>query len=408
MIKAVLDGDWFSGATWDGGIVPTSTDNVDLNGHNLTTTHTIYFNSLTNENGGHITWTASPENLIACQGGDITAVNNIFRWSVSGIYIYVNNVSSLTTYTLAQNRAEATTFYQTANNYTTASCNFFCHKLTTNENSVGCVFATAYNQDASGYMNFNFYGDIDHYGGLISIRNGGYNYSATMNCNMLAYVRPFNGGGFVGSYNGKLTYNGNIICHYENQTYGENFNITLFNGNITFYGNDIITLPPNYIGTISRYGGGNYSYNIPNNAIIDNFNDYGETTYASNLTGLNNFTLTGLLRYGTHTYYSSANSNTLMGYGTITTQNNGKIISASSNFLACKSYIIQNPETFSHICEDGNFVITPTSTPIVYPNENDVKKDVFYAYGTKRGTLEPVTVDATNTINVYPYKRRCN
>lgn len=38
--------------------------------------------------------------------------------------------------------------------------------------------------------------------------------------------------------------------------------------------------------------------------------------------------------------------------------------------------------------------------------ENDVKINVPYAYGVKVGTLEPVQVNATNTINVYPYKKR--
>ena len=41
-----------------------------------------------------------------------------------------------------------------------------------------------------------------------------------------------------------------------------------------------------------------------------------------------------------------------------------------------------------------------------YPAESNVKKDVTYAFGQKVGTLEPVTVDSRNTINVYPYAKR--
>ena len=61
----------------------------------------------------------------------------------------------------------------------------------------------------------------------------------------------------------------------------------------------------------------------------------------------------------------------------------------------------------------GNYGLNLQTDSIVfenvdYPNEADVKKDVTYAFGTKTGTLESVTVTNTNTINVYPYKRRNN
>lgn len=40
-----------------------------------------------------------------------------------------------------------------------------------------------------------------------------------------------------------------------------------------------------------------------------------------------------------------------------------------------------------------------------YPAEENVKKDIHYAYGAKIGTLEPIR--STNTINIYPYAKRC-
>lgn len=91
------------------------------------------------------------------------------------------------------------------------------------------------------------------------------------------------------------------------------------------------------------------------------------------------------------------------------TINGNLYYSVKNPFLNVADVVFENDNWEWRYIGEGDpvFIILPyPSQPNVFPQEIDVRKDVPYAYGVKVGKLEPVTVTNTNTINVYPYKKR--
>lgn len=174
----------------------------------------------------------------------------------------------------------------------------------------------------------------------------------------------------------KLTVNGNVNgqLYYCPLPYNDN---VIINGNVIQEENHALI---NYAG--SRYTFGSLTING-----LYKLNYYPLTTNAAD-------------RW--------AGAFTVNGELNVSQYNNTPLILNKNIVINGKLNILAN----NNIIPSSVGVTTQTQIEITsgadYPNEGDVKKDVSYDYGQMVGTLESVTVTNTNTINVYPYKRRCN
>lgn len=431
LIKAINNGDWFSASTWDTSNVPTANDDVYLNGYNLTANNTIHFNTLSNRSaedineGGKITFSSFSGNIL-CQGGDIYATNNIFTWGNWTATVEANKIYSYTQYTVAQQRTY-TTFYSTWNaNYNNVLLYITANKIITDENSVGMLVFSAYT--GAAYRTLVISADIEHNGGFISDTLSAYGANGLLNGNVVCRTQLFSVNFVNNHISGRYcTVNGNILCmDFEepfvcNSNYfngdltfngNGNYNLSLriqsFNGNITYNGSGLLSLGGAYYGNIYNNSTNTNYGSAWGTCTINNYYDNSTSTYFSNLATTVNMTLTGEFHYNYHQAFT--NNAYYTGFRKITTTDNGKIyIKGNNNYLLSTYLEINNPDRFAYNFVDitPNWLIIPyESSPNVYPSETDVRKDVPYAYGAKVGKLEPVTVDATNTINVYPYKKR--
>ena len=83
---------------------------------------------------------------------------------------------------------------------------------------------------------------------------------------------------------------------------------------------------------------------------------------------------------------------------------------ASPSPLGCIIYTLTTPDDFRIIYTGDEYPQLmyisgyDLNNRQQYPSEDDVKKNVEYAYGAKKGKLEPV--NNTNTINIYPNAKR--
>lgn len=246
----------------------------------------------------------------------------------------------------------------------------------------------------------------------------------------------------VSAYNA-ITIVGNVESTYAFMQIGSNSSVNLYvTGNIsTKYGT--------FVTKSTGSGSFNCNFNVTGNITIDNgdlmsqnFTGNRSLTVAGNCFlqngkvlpigySLNSFTLIGSLlnNYGL---------NILAEDATIT----GNISYASATGgmgIFANSLTINNPDTFT-----WKDITEPRSNPFIiltdaemnnrqqYPSEGVVKQGVEYVWGEKIGTYQAppesvvlkdyvydndekvgtleneVIVDNTNTINVYPYKRRNN
>lgn len=433
LIKAINNGDWFSASTWDTSNVPTVNDDVYLNGYNLTANNTIHFKTLSNRSaegineGGKITFSSFSTNIL-CQGGDIDAIDNIFTWGQWAATVEANYIYSYTRYTTQQDKTTATFYCTGTSTYGMVFLHITADKLITNENSIGYVVRSAYTSAA--YTSLDINTDIEHYGGFISNTLSAFGANGILNGNVICKKTLFENGFVNNNHSGRYgTINGNILCVDFTEPFS--CNITYFNGDLTFngVGNSNLSLSiSSFNGNIIYNAGGllsvggTYYGNIYNNSTnttygaawgtctINNYYDNSTSTYFSNLATTVDMTLTGEFHYNYHQAFT--NNAHYTGFRKITTTDNGKIyIKGNNNYLLSTYLEINNPDKFAYNFVDitPNWLIIPyESSPNVYPQETDVRKDVPYAYGQMIGKLEPVTVDSRNTINVYPYKRRCN
>lgn len=300
------------------------------------------------------------------------------------------------------------------------------NKIITDENSVGMLVMSAYT--AAPYRSLVINADIEHNGGFISDTLSAYGANGLLNGNVVCRTNLFSVN-FVNNHgSGRYcTVNGNILCmdfeepfscnsNYFNGdlTFNGNGNYSLslsihsFNGNITYNGDGMLSIAGTYYGNIYNNSTNTTYGSAWGNCSINNYYDNSTSTYFSNLATTVNMTLTGEFHYNFHQAFT--NNTYYMGFRKIVTTDNGKIyIKGNNNYLLSTYLEINNPDSFAYNFVDitPNWLIIPyDSSPIVYPQETDVRKDVPYAYGQMVGKLEPVTVDSRNTINVYPYRHR--
>jgi uncharacterized membrane protein len=83
-ITSVGSGDWNTGATWSGGVVPTSTDIVTiLSGHNVTVSANTTIGNVTVASGGTLTLTCSTTSTLTIASNSTLTVNGTF--TVAGV-----------------------------------------------------------------------------------------------------------------------------------------------------------------------------------------------------------------------------------------------------------------------------------------------------------------------------------
>lgn len=261
-------------------------------------------------------------------------------------------------------------------------------------------------------------------------------YNITANLEHYGYSTLL-GTGAVGSANRQTTLQGNITSFTTNGTYalgaGGSGGLTTINGNLNgaycvegFWGATRVTVNGNVsvdgdypaIGIYPSGGG------APTETIIVNGNAKNEFVQWISSSGAANIYV-----YGTYTHDSAVTFNKTVSnfiFGSLI--NTGVVLSCTSvtiyNSLIYKGYnnyigiryqnlYTPNPDTFT-----WKDIAEPRSNPFIiltdaemnnrqqYPPEDEVKQGTEYAFGQKVGTLEPVTVDSRNTINVYPYAKR--
>lgn len=216
---------------------------------------------------------------------------------------------------------------------------------------------------------------------------------------------------------------------------------TLLSGGRHYTINGDVQLDKNtgIVANTNNAGGGNSIINgnvyIAETYIGNNWNTpsqyYGVTTVNGNIvnksqslifpvTTSNSLVINGSVETINLMSYSTLTSSSLTIYGNVVCK---KIVS-SNNRTACYLYggtivyddgqipncniIVGEETTIINLNESNNIsLLTKYQLDNIeqYPAENDVKINVPYAYGVKVGTMEPVTVTNTNTINVYSYKK---
>lgn len=254
----------------------------------------------------------------------------------------------------------------------------------------------------------------------ITLANGRH---ITINSNISGYIR-LNNGAIVSGNRASLTINGNLSASIIQYNCTNIYNDYIINGNI-----DISSSQYNLFHT----------------------GDNSNTNFAAKLT-INGNIITGNNQISRHKQLAEVIIN-----GNITTNSsnallsniisagycyfNGRLVSSNGATLSDNLQKLKVGQLTQMQFPDLNGApIVLSAYPLVvdYPQENEVKKDVEYAWGEKVGTYTPnyppesvvlkdyeygdsddrktgtmeneviVEVDNTNTINVFPYKRRNN
>lgn len=184
---------------------------------------------------------------------------------------------------------------------------------------------------------------------------------------------------------GDIVINGNYYGYNAISGSGMNGPVTI-NGNVEMFASKLCGQPHSAVaifGNVKLHGGACISSSTQRNVSI-----YGNIT----LGGQNLFT---------------GNVTTVNFYGDNITLSNFDPLQALffTNDLTVHSEQLEIEQTddYSKAVLISKYQLDNTDQ---YPSESNVKKDVTYAFGQKVGTLEPLTVDSRNTINVYPYAKR--
>lgn len=220
-----------------------------------------------------------------------------------------------------------------------------------------------------------------------------------------AYVFYYTFGAYRTTINGSVDFsNSNCVLQHTAITNTQNAWSLVITGNVKTSNNTFIT--QNSTSTLTFQGDVIAKWALTNNVgtgiILGELKQYASRAFgaaSSNIRIVGDVYLYGASRIcntcsiqmtleGDKLYFEDASAPLGGLYGALSVLENWKIINGSNI----------NPVVMLSRAEFDNTE--------QYPPEEDVRKDVPYAYGAKTGTLEPVTVDSRNTINVYPYAKR--
>ena len=184
---------------------------------------------------------------------------------------------------------------------------------------------------------------------------------------------------------GNVVINGNYYGYNVISTSGMNGSVTI-NGNVEMFANRLCGQTHS---SVVIYG----SVKLHDNAYLSNVAQTGVAIYGNiTLEGQDLFTVkaTTVSFYGDKITYSNFDP-----LKTLFFTNNLNVYSEQLE--------IERTDDYGESVLISKYQLDNTDQ---YPAETNVRKDVPYAFGTKIGQLEPVTVDSRNTINVYPYAKR--
>lgn len=220
---------------------------------------------------------------------------------------------------------------------------------------------TMFTQYTNGNLTLNIYGNVTCDGAGILFSKGG---NGVMICNINGNLyRSADAVLFGGNGGSRFSINGNLETYSQIGT-----NVT---NTITINGN--LTLHQCYLSTAASIT----SLTLNGNIYLDSYVLTSSTPATTNINGHN-------------LYYR--NLEPLNG-----------LVRGLNLVISADDFTIHRQDNSGQTVIFSKYTIDNTAQ---YPLEANVTKDVVYAYGAKIGQLEPVTVTNTNTINVYPYKKR--
>lgn len=218
-----------------------------------------------------------------------------------------------------------------------------------------------------------------------------------------AYVFYYTFGAYRTTINGSVDFsNSNCVLQHTAITNTQNAWSLVITGNVKTSNNIFIT--QNSTSTFTFQGNVEVKWALTNNVgtgiILGELKQYSSRTFgaaSSNIRIVGDIYLYGMSRIcntcssqmileGDKLYFEEAITPLGGIYGALSVSENWKIINGSNI----------NPIINLSRAEFDN--------TDQYPAEENVKKDIHYAFGAKTGTLEPIR--STNTINIYPYAKR--
>jgi hypothetical protein len=397
---AVANGDWSNTATWDGGTLPTSADDVYANNFNVNVNQNIDVISLRNTAGTGIT----AGGTFTFNTADVTAdISNtiVMNPTVSTSFILITASSGLVTLNIPNGSitqittANSTIILYSGNCNLTITCISFLNNITATPNaSVTGILKTSTGNLIinSNLIGKNTFGTNINY--VLSIQNNG---NVIINGNVTGLVGI--GGRVINVLNGSLLINGNVTGGSVNA----NAIVSTTTETITING-DVINTNLNVTAFDAPFG----IYNITGNII-------SSTSRAITLNGAI-MNITGIIFGGSSNGVSSidvSGSSTLnhigvaqaSAFGSAITCNapttstvtctgpflrNGNITAIASQTLRINA--LSNPY-FEFIKSDNSGAIYVETSAANFPAELDVREGTSYASNTLTGTLAVPTPD---------------
>jgi hypothetical protein len=367
-IKAVANGNWSNTATWDGGILPTSADDVFANGFTVTINGTFTVLSIRNTSGTGIT---AGGQFIYANGGNLTCTAS------TGIIVGVGSVPVLEMTLASPNTATFNGSVLTVPNISNA--------LIIRNSGTGTLNCNGnYNLDNSfggrTLITINSTGTINIVGDVSSTLTG-----STANINTIAMTAA-----------GTINITGNVTA--PTNTNISSSTIWLNSGTLNITGNTTANI------TAAVYLGGAVNYTQ-----IGNVNASNVQPAIFNFTSAATISVTGIITAGTGApaIYSSFALSSGYGSGTYV-KVSGNVVNSTNNLaiIAPRITIDTNTSTWLfQISSGGNRVLYAAGVALGNPATSNVRFGTVYGAsneltGTMRvpsaaNVLQGVLVDNT-------------